>query len=226
MIKETARHRGLRKRLVAELASLGIKDEKVLNAIGTIPRHEFIDSIFAEQAYANCAFVIDEQQTISHPYTVAFQTELLDLQPNDKVLEIGTGSGYQACVLAEIGVKVYSIERIKKLFQKAKTTFRHLNYSLINTKLGDGFAGWEEKAPFDKIIVTAAAPELPKKLIAQLANGGKMVIPVGDETESREESQQVMLLVHKDEEGNITTEEKGGAAFVPMLRGTEFKSRF
>ncbi len=225
-MKETAQHRGLRKKLVEELKQLGIKDDKVLDAIGKIPRHLFIDSIFSEQAYANCAFVIDEEQTISHPYTVAFQTELLEIEKTDKVLEIGTGSGYQACVLAELGVELYTIERIRKLHKKSWKIIRDLGYSLTKTKLGDGFAGWEENAPFDKIIVTAAAPKLPQKLIDQLANGGKMVIPVGSETDSRTESQQVMLLVEKDENGEITKTEKGGAAFVPMLRGKELNSRF
>ncbi|MCL4109569.1 UNVERIFIED_CONTAM: hypothetical protein GTU68_061716 [Idotea baltica] len=205
---------------------MNITDERVLAAIGKIPRHEFIDSIFAEQAYANCAFEIDEEQTISHPYTVAFQTELLELKPTDKVLEIGTGSAYQASVLAEIGVKVYTIERIRSLFKKARRMLVRLGYSMVNNKLGDGFQGWEEHAPFDKIIVTAAAPEIPKKLIEQLAVGGKMVIPVGTEAEVRSESQQLMLLIEKNEDGTITETKKGGAAFVPMLRGKELKSRF
>ncbi len=226
MFKESARHLGLRKKLVEELRKMGIQDERVLAAIGKIPRHAFIDSIFEEQAYANCAFVIDEEQTISHPYSVAFQTELLELKSDDKVLEIGTGSGYQASVLAEMGVNVYTVERIKSLYTKSRDMLMSLGYALVRTKLGDGFKGWEKYAPFDKIIVTAAAPEIPQNLKDQLAVGGKMVIPVGDETASRTESQQIMLLIEKNEDGSFSETQKGGAAFVPMLKGKELNSRF
>jgi len=223
---DNARYRGMRKRMVAELERQGISDQRVLEAINAIPRHIFIDSVFAEKAYELRAFAIDEAQTISHPYTVAFQTEQLRLEKGEKVLEVGTGSGFQACVLVQMGVELYTIERIKALHLKAKQIFKQLNFLRIKTKLGDGFAGWEEYAPFDKIIVTAAANKVPENLLSQLKNGGRMIVPVGTTTNNRDESQQKMILITKGKRGKITQTEIGEAAFVPMLEGKALGSRF
>ena len=194
------------------LVQKGIKDKHVLDAILKIPRHLFLDNAFVEFAYQDKAFPIGSGQTISQPYTVAFQTELLAIKKTDKVLEIGTGSGYQAAVLFEMGVKLFSIERQRKLFQKAKIVLPGLGY---RPKLfyGDGFKGLPSFAPFDKIIITAGAPEAPKDLFDQLKPGGIMVIPIdsGD--------QQVMYRFIKSEDGaEITKEEHGMFQFVPMLK--------
>src|SRR5438034_6999369 len=176
---DTYRHKGLRKKLTAGIREKGITDERVLNAINEIPRHFFLDSAFDEAAYADRAFPIGEGQTISQPYTVAYQSQLLGVKSFNKVLEIGTGSAYQACVLAEMGAQVYTIERQKKLFE-ANKNFSHLKkYPSIKLFYGDGYEGLPTFSPFDRVIITAAAPEIPQKLIDQLKPGGMMVIPLG-----------------------------------------------
>ncbi|MFN5459320.1 MAG: protein-L-isoaspartate(D-aspartate) O-methyltransferase, partial [Bacteroidota bacterium] len=180
--EDTYRHLGMRKKLVDVLKTKGIKDEKVLNAIGNIPRHMFIEetkfTAFVEKAYDDIAFPIGAGQTISHPFTVAFQTELLDIKKGEKVLEIGTGCGYQTAVLAEMGAKIYSVERIRSLHEKARNLLPKLGYS-ARLVYGDGYKGLPFYAPFDKIIVTAAAPYIPKDLLMQLKGNGKMIIPIG-----------------------------------------------
>lgn len=208
------RHKGMRKRLVEELRSKGISDQKVLEAIGKIPRHFFLDKAFEEWAYKDNAFPIDNDQTISQPYTVAFQTELLRLSPGEKVLEIGTGSGYQACVLSELGVQVYSIERQEGLYLKTKQLLSKMGYHNIHLRYGDGFAGWREKAPFHKIIVTAAAPEIPATLKNQLHIGGFLIIPYGGG------KIQKMLRITRLSLADFKTEEFDNFSFVPMLKGT------
>ena len=215
MIEDTYKHKGMRIRLAEKIEEAGIKDERVLHAIMTVPRHFFFfDKAFVETAYENRAFPIGEQQTISQPYTVAFQTEILQIEAGDRVLEIGTGSGYQASILAVMGAKVYSIERNQKLHRKSKKLLQELGYDNINPIFGDGYEGAPAFAPFDKVIVTAAAPEIPKKLIEQLRVGGLMVVPVG-------ENGQTMLKITKISETEYTVEEKGRFRFVPMLKGTK-----
>lgn len=206
-------HKGLRKQLVQTLREKGIKDERVLAAIEAIPRHFFLDPAFERQAYEDRAFPITAGQTISQPYTVAFQSQLLDIKKFDKVLEIGTGSAYQACVLAELGATVYSIERQKALYDYVGKFFFIKNYPNIKRFYGDGFEGLPTYAPFDKIIITAAAPFIPPKLVEQLKPGGIMVVPVGDD------SGQKMLRITKDAAGNVHEEELGDFIFVPMLEG-------
>jgi len=206
-------HKGLRKQLVQTLREKGIKDERVLSAIEAIPRHFFLDPAFERIAYEDRAFPITANQTISQPYTVAYQTQLLELKKFDKVLEIGTGSAYQACVLAEMGVTVYSIERQRALYDFVGQFFFIKNYPNIKRFYGDGYLGLPTYAPFDKVIVTAAAPYVPPKLIEQLKPGGIAVIPVGDD------NGQKMLRITKDAEGNIKEEELGDFMFVPMLQG-------
>src|SRR5215217_536858 len=177
-IEDTYRHKGLRKKLVETVKNKGITDERVLEAIEKIPRHFFLDSAFDEVAYEDKAFPIAERQTISQPYTVAYQTQLLEVKPFQKVLEIGTGSAYQASVLAELGAQVYTIERQKKLFESNKKFEYIKKYPNIKFFYGDGFEGLPTYAPFDRVIITAAAPEIPPKLVGQMKVGGKMVIPV------------------------------------------------
>lgn len=206
-------HKGLRKQLVELLRSKGITDENVLNAINTIPRHYFLDSAFDKIAYEDRAFPIGEGQTISQPYTVAYQTQLLQVKRNEKVLEIGTGSMYQAVVLAEIGARVYTIERQKKLFEHNKQFFYATKYPNIKFFYGDGFEGLPAFAPFDKIIITAAAPFIPPKLIAQLKPGGLMVIPVDEGDKQR------MLRIKKNADGSYEEELFDYFSFVPMLGG-------
>lgn len=208
-MKDTLRHQGLRNQLVNLLKDKGITDEKVLTAISAVPRHIFLDSSFEQHAYQDKAFPIAAGQTISQPYTVAFQSQALELQGGEKVLEIGTGSGYQASVLCEMGVKVYSIERQKELFNFSNGIFKKLGYSLIQ-KFGDGYQGLPTFAPFDRIIVTAGAPEIPKKLLSQLKVGGIMIIPVGVED-------QEMIRVIRVSESKFSKKNMGAFKFVPML---------
>ncbi|MCB9045931.1 MAG: protein-L-isoaspartate(D-aspartate) O-methyltransferase [Chitinophagales bacterium] len=210
-------HKGLRKQLLTTLREKGIKDEKVLAAIDAIPRHFFLDQAFERIAYEDRAFPISANQTISQPYTVAYQTELLQIKKFDKVLEIGTGSAYQACVLAELGAMVYSIERQKELYDFVAKFFFIKKYPNLKRFYGDGYEGLPSYAPFDKIIITAAAPYIPEKLLEQLKPGGRMVAPVGDD------NGQKMLLILKDKDGNITQQEMGDFSFVPMLQGKNNK---
>lgn len=213
--EDTYRHKGLRKKLVDLLKEKGITDERVLEAINVIPRHYFLDSAFDEKAYEDKAFPIAVGQTISQPYTVAYQTQLLEIKPFDKVLEIGTGSAYQACVLAEMGVQVFTIERQKALFENNKGFSYLKKYPNIKFFYGDGFEGLPTFAPFDKVIITAAAPFIPEKLIAQMKTGGKMVIPVG------EGAVQQMLRLTKNADGSCSEESFANFSFVPMLEGKE-----
>ena len=209
---DTYRHKGLRKKLVEELKEKGIRNNEVLDAIYAVPRHYFLDKVFTEQAYSNIAFQIGSGQTISHPYTVAFQTELLELKKGDKVLEIGTGSGFQTAILCAMGAKVYSIERQKELFLKSQPIINELKFT-PKLKFGDGYKGWPSFAPFNKIIVTCGAPLIPNDLVDQLADNGRMVIPIG------EGKNQEMILIKKN--GNeITSEKLGVFSFVPMLKET------
>lgn len=211
---DSYRHKGLRKKLVGTIKEKGISDPNVLEAIGSVPRHAFFDKTFLEHAYDDKAFPIGSGQTISQPYTVAFQTELLDVKKGDKVLEIGTGSGYQACVLLEMGAKVYSVERQKSLYKKTKETLPKLNY-FPKLFYGDGYKGLPAFAPFDKILVTAAAPEIPQALKDQLKVGGVLVIPVGGG------AGQVMHKFIKTDEDEFESEKHGLFSFVPMLKSTE-----
>ena len=211
--EDSYRHKGLRKKLVDLLREKGITNDKVLEAIDKIPRHYFLDSAFDEVAYEDRAFPIGEDQTISQPYTVAYQTQLLEVKPFNKVLEIGTGSAYQACVLAELSVQLCTIERQKKLFESNKK-FEYLRkYPNIKFFYGDGFEGLPTFAPFDKVIITAGAPFIPPKLIAQMKVGGMMVIPIdsGDA--------QIMKRITKLENGTLKEEVFDRFSFVPMLVG-------
>ncbi|HEX4851642.1 MAG TPA: protein-L-isoaspartate(D-aspartate) O-methyltransferase [Puia sp.] len=210
---DSYRHKGLRRQLVDIIRQKGITDEKVLNAILHIPRHFFMDSGFDKIAYEDRAFPIAEGQTISQPYTVAYQTQLLDVSLHDKVLEVGTGSAYQACVLAEMGAQVYTIERQKKIFENNKFFPFLKKYPTIRFFFGDGYEGLPTFAPFDKIIVTAAAPSIPPKLVEQLRVGGKMVIPVG------EGQVQQMVRLTKLPENIIDEETFDNFSFVPMIGG-------
>ena len=209
-MKDTFKHQGLRQQLVAILEAKGIKDKSVLDAIGKIPRHLFMDSGFLDHAYQDKAFPIAADQTISQPYTVAFQTELLQITPDDKVLEIGTGSGYQTAVLCLLGAKVYSIERQHELYKKTSKFLPKLGYRAKKLIFGDGYIGLEDEAPFDSIIVTAGAPFVPKPLLSQLKIGGRLVIPVGDEV-------QVMTLFIRKGPKEFEQHEYGEFRFVPLL---------
>ncbi len=211
--EDSYRHKGLRKKLVETVRSKGITDEKILAAIERIPRHFFLDSAFDEVAYVDKAFPISAGQTISQPYTVAYQTQLLDLKPFEKVLEIGTGSAYQASVLAELGVQVFTIERQKKLFDANKTFTYLRKYPNIKFFYGDGYEGLPTYAPFDKVLITAAAPFIPQKLVDQMKVGGMMVVPVG------EGDVQVMKRIIKQADGSIKEEVYDRFSFVPMLGG-------
>ena len=206
-------HKGLRKQLVDLFRTKGITDEQVLEAIGSIPRHFFLDLAFDEQAYTNMAFQIGSGQTISHPYTVAFQTDLLELKKGEKVLEIGSGSGFQTCILCQLGAKVFSIERHRELFMKAKQMVGFFNFS-AKMYFGDGYKGNLSYAPYDKILVTCGAPEIPNELIKQLKIGGIMIIPVGEGKEQK------MLKIIKTQEAEYTIQEFGTFKFVPMLERT------
>ncbi|MDB5252865.1 MAG: protein-L-isoaspartate O-methyltransferase [Flaviaesturariibacter sp.] len=211
--EDSYRHKGMRKKLVDIVREKGIGDEKILDAINRIPRHFFLDSAFDEIAYEDKAFPIDADQTISQPYTVAYQTELLEVKPFMRVLEIGTGSAYQASVLAELGAQVFTIERQKKLFDQNKTFDYLRKYPNIKFFYGDGFEGLPTYGPFDRVIITAAAPIVPPKLVEQMKAGGMMVIPVdsGD--------LQVMKRITKLEGGELRTEVFDRFSFVPMLQG-------
>lgn len=211
--EDSYRHKGMRKQLMDQLRSKGITDERILQAMNNIPRHYFLDSAFDQVAYEDKAFPIAEGQTISQPYTVAYQTQLLDVKPFEKVLEIGTGSGYQAMVLAELGAQVFTIERQKKLFEHHKQFILRKKYPAIKYFFGDGFEGLPTYAPFDKVIITAAAPFIPPKLVDQLKTGGKMVIPVG------EGAVQKMLRLTKLADGTCSEESFENFSFVPMLGG-------
>jgi protein-L-isoaspartate(D-aspartate) O-methyltransferase len=206
---DTPRHLGLRRELIQLLQTKGIGDPNVLQSLLRVPRHLFMESGFEGFAYQDNAFPIGAGQTISQPYTVGFQSQLLEAKPGMKVLEIGTGSGYQTAVLVEMGLKVYSIERIKSLFDSAKEVLLRLNYKAF-LKFGDGYAGWPEEVPFDRILVTAGAPSVPKALIEQLAIGGRLVIPVGEGT-------QKMTLVTRMEANRFEKKVFGDFRFVPML---------
>ncbi|MEZ4840032.1 MAG: protein-L-isoaspartate(D-aspartate) O-methyltransferase [Flavobacteriaceae bacterium] len=213
-MNDAPKHKGLRNQLVNVVKSKGIADENILKAISEIPRHLFMDSGFIDFAYQDKAFPIGAGQTISQPYTVAFQTELLQIEAGDKVLEIGTGSGYQTAVLIALKAEVYSIERQKELYEKTRKFLPKLGYVAKKLKYGDGYKGWEEYAPFDKILVTAGAPFVPKPLLEQLKIGGKLVIPVGDDV-------QVMTLYIRTGEKEFEKHEYGEFRFVPMLQEKE-----
>lgn len=210
---DTFRHKGLRANLVKELKKKGIKHEGVLNAINTVPRHMFLDNAFADWAYKDQAFQIACDQTISQPYTVARQTELLDPQANETVLEIGTGSGYQATILNLLVKKVYTIERQRGLFENTSKLLEKLGYGSIRTLYGDGYLGAPRFAPFDKILITAGATEVPQILLDQLKVGGYMVLPIGDD------QIQTMVRITKTSETEYETEEFGKYQFVPFLSG-------
>jgi len=211
--EDTYRHKGLRRKLVEIVRGKGIKDERILDAINNIPRHFFLDSAFDEVAYEDRAFPIAEKQTISQPYTVAYQTQLLEVKPFEKVLEIGTGSAYQASVLAELGVQVYTIERQKKLFESNKRFSFLKKYPNIKFFYGDGYEGLPTYGPFDKVLITAAAPEIPQKLVQQMKPGGLMVIPYGSG------DVQTMKRLRKAADGSVTEEIFDHFSFVPMLGG-------
>lgn len=208
---DTNKHKGLRNQLVATIKSKGIKERNVLNAISKIPRHLFMDSGFIDFAYQDKPFPIGADQTISQPYTVAFQTELLEIKPKDKILEIGTGSGYQTAVLIELKAEVYSVERQKELFLITKKFLPKVGYVPKKLEFGDGYLGLPDAAPFDGIIVTAGAPIIPKALLSQLKIGGKLVIPVGEDV-------QVMTLIVRKGEKEFEKHEFGDFRFVPMLK--------
>lgn len=211
--EDNYKQKGLRKQLVDNIRQKGITDENVLAAINNIPRHYFLDTAFEGIAYEDRAFPIGEGQTISQPYTVAYQTQLLEVKPFEKVLEIGTGSAYQACVLGELKVNLYTIERQKKLFDLVKLFPYKSKYPTIKFFYGDGYEGLPTYAPFDKVIITAAAPSIPEKLLQQMKIGGKMVIPVGEKDVQR------MLRITKIGENEYQEEVFDDFSFVPMLTG-------
>jgi protein-L-isoaspartate(D-aspartate) O-methyltransferase len=211
--EDSYRHKGLRKKLTETIREKGITNERVLTSIASVPRHFFLDSAFDEAAYADKAFPIGEGQTISQPYTVAYQSQLLEVKPFEKVLEIGTGSAYQAVVLAQMGAQVYTIERQKKLFELNKQFDYLKKFPNIKFFYGDGFEGLPTYAPFDKVLITAAAPEIPPKLLEQLKPGGMMVLPVGTGEVQR------MMRVTKLESNALKEEIFDRFSFVPMLEG-------
>lgn len=217
-MKDTYRHKGLRKKLVDQLRLKGIDNEKLLEAMTVIPRHIFLDSAFEELAYEDKALPIDNDQTISQPYTVANQTLLIDPKPGDKILEVGTGSGYQAAILALMGAEVFTLERQEILFLKAKTLLTQLGIEKVRFFLGDGYEGLLKHSPFDKIIVTAGAPEVLQTLCNQLKIGGILVIPVGQQV-------QRMLKITRTGENTFQQEDKGDYRFVPLLPGVVRKGK-
>jgi len=206
------KEQGLRKQLVQDLAKKGITNKDILEAIGKVPRHVFMDSAFVGFAYVDRAFPIGSGQTISQPYTVAFQTQLLEVQKGDKVLEIGTGSGYQTAVLLELGAKVFTIERQRELYLKAQKFLQKLGYH-PHFFFGDGYLGKPTYGPFDKILITAGAPNIPELLLKQLKNGGIMVVPVGENT-------QKMMRIIRLSDDEFQYDDFGDFAFVPLLKGT------
>lgn len=214
MMTDTYRHKGLRNKLVQSLRKKGIEDERILTVMNEIPRHYFLDRAFEEQAYKDKAFPIGCEQTISQPFTVAFQTQLLNIEKRDTVLEIGTGSGYQAAVLASLGARVFTIERQETLYHKTRLLLNNLGFRGIRMYFKDGYLGLPEFAPFDKILVTAGAPEVPQKLLKQLKIGGLLVIPVGTEV-------QQMLRITRLSETEFEEEDWGNFRFVPFLSGVE-----
>jgi len=209
-VKDTLKHQGLRNQLAKAIAAKGIENKNVLAAIAKIPRHLFLDSSFESFAYQDKAFPILADQTISQPYTVAYQTQLLEIMPGDKVLEIGTGSGYQTAVLMEMQAEVYSVERQNELFKKTKLFLPKLGYRPRHLGFGDGYKGLPDHAPFDKIIVTAGAPFVPKALLAQLKLGGILVIPIGT-------TKQLMYLYKRTAVKHFEKHELEACKFVPML---------
>lgn len=213
-MQDSFKHKGMRKQLIAKLREdKRITNEAIFEAFDKIPRHYFLDLAFVEQAYTNMAFQIGAGQTISHPITVAFQTQLLEVKRGDRILEIGTGSGFQTCILCQMGAKVFSIERQRELYMKAKKIIHNLNFT-PRLSFGDGYKGLPTLAPFDKIIVTCGAPDVPQTLLDQLMIGGVMIIPIG------EGSEQVMKRIMKKSENEFDTEELGTFKFVPMLERT------
>lgn len=210
--KDTYRHKGMRRKLVDVIARKGIKDTRILEVMELLPRHFFMDKAFEELAYEDKAFPIGSEQTISQPFTVAYQTQLLEIKQREKILEVGTGSGYQAAILAMLGARVFTIERQEPLFHSAKKILRELGLENIRCRLGDGWKGLREFAPFDKIIVTAGAEKVPEKLKAQLKVGGILVIPIGIK------SQRMFRIKRLSEEG-YSEEILDTFRFVPMLKG-------
>lgn len=211
---DTYRHKGLRKKLVQLVQEKGISNNQILDAIGKVPRHLFMDSGFVEFAYRDQAFPIGSGQTISQPYTVAFQTELLGAKKHDKILEVGTGSGYQCVILLELGAKVYTIERQRELYLKSRALLTQMGYKPYFF-YGDGYAGQPNHAPFDKILITAGAPDIPRDLLTQLKVGGRMVVPVGGS------KGQVMIAIDRISENEFKESEHGQFSFVPMLKGKQ-----
>lgn len=210
-LEDNYRHKGMRRKLVEIIRSKGITSKEVLAAIDALPRHFFFESTFLEFAYDDKPFPIGAGQTISQPFTVAFQTQLLKVEKGDRILEIGTGSGYQACILAQMGARVFTIERHKSLFKKVKEFLPKIGYGNIKVFYGDGFVGLPTFAPFDKILITAAVSHIPEILAEQLKTGGLMVLPMGPD------DVQIMTVVHKTADGEFTTEKHGAFRFVPML---------
>jgi protein-L-isoaspartate(D-aspartate) O-methyltransferase len=213
-MEDSYRHKGLRNKLVETVKMKGISDERILEALGTVPRHLFMDSSFIKFSYQDNAFPIGAGQTISQPYTVAFQTQLLDIKPMDKVLEIGTGSGYQTAILLELGAVVYTIERQRELFLKAQEMLGKLGYK-PRFFYGDGMEGKASYGPYDKILVTAGAGDVPENILKQLKPGGIMVIPVGSRMT------QSMLKIVMKEDGSYDKTNHGSFVFVPLLKGTQ-----
>ena len=209
-LKDTYKHKGKRKILISSLKEMGISDSRILDAFDAVPRHYFLDLVFEQQAYTNMAFQIGSGQTISHPFTVAFQTQLLEVEKGMKVLEIGTGSGFQTCILCKLGAKVFSVERHKDLHKRAQAMINFFKFS-PRLFFGDGYKGKKIYAPYDRILVTCGAPKIPKELLAQLRNGGILVIPVGNGKEQK------MIKLVKDQNGNTSQEDFGTFKFVPML---------